>query len=151
MINRILISLIFLILASCGFSPIYNNAEKTNYNIIIVEKKGDNTINNRIISEMKRKVNPNSTVLYKVKINTEFNKVIISKDSKGSASNYKLSATSIFEIEYENEKKEIILSESQNIKKDSNIFNQRNYENNIKNNFATSIVNKINLKLINFR
>lgn len=151
MINRILISLIFLILASCGFSPIYNNAEKTNYNIIIVEKKGDNTINNRIISEMKRQVNPNSAVLYKVKINTEFNKVIISKDSKGSASNYKLSATSIFEIEYENEKKEIILSESQNIKKDSNIFNQRNYENNIKNNFATSIVNKINLKLINFR
>ena len=151
MINRILISLIFLILASCGFSPIYNNAEKTNYNIIIVEKKGDNTLNNRIISEMKRQVNPNSAVLYKVKINTEFNKVIISKDSKGSASNYKLSATSIFEIEYENEKKEIILSESQNIKKDSNIFNQRNYENNIKNNFATSIVNKINLKLINFR
>ena len=151
MINRILISLIFLILASCGFSPIYNNAEKTNYNIIIVEKKGDNTINNRIISEMKRQVNPNSAVLYKVKINTEFNKVIISKDSKGSASNYKLSATSIFEIEYENEKKEIILSESQNIKKDSNIFNQRNYENNIKNNFATSIVNKINLKLINLR
>ena len=151
MINRILISLIFLILASCGFSPIYNNEEKTNYNIIIVEKKGDNTINNRIISEMKRQVNPNSAVLYKVKINTEFNKVIISKDSKGSASNYKLSATSIFEIEYENEKKVIILSESQNIKKDSNIFNQRNYENNIKNNFATSIVNKINLKLINFR
>lgn len=151
MINRILIPLIFLILASCGFSPIYNNMEKTNYNIIIVEKKGDNTINNRIISEIKRQTNPNSAVIYKVKIYTEFNKMIISKDTKGSASNYKLSATSTFEIEYENVTKEIILSENQNIKKDSDIFNQRNYENNIKNNFATSIGNKIILELINLR
>ena len=47
--------------------------------------------------------------------------------------------------------KEINISESQNIKKISDIFEQKNYENTLKNNFAISIVNKLNIELLSIK
>ena len=52
MIRKTLILIALFILTSCGFSPIYNALEKVNYNINFVEKKGDNSINNKIIYEI---------------------------------------------------------------------------------------------------
>ena len=146
-----LIPILFLIVASCGFTPIYNTSEKVDYNINLIEKKGDSVINNKIISEISRITNKNSKRIYNIKLTTNYSKSIISKDAKGSATNYEISVVSNFIIEYENNVKEINIKEKQNIKKIADIFEQRNYENTLKNNFGISIVNKLNFELLSIK
>ena len=141
MFKKTLIPILLLLVTSCGFNPLYSNLEKVDYNINFVEKRGDNLINNKIISEISRLTNNKS--------NNIFN--IISKDAKGSATNYELSVNAKISIEYKDNIKEINISESQNIKKISDIFEQKNYENTLKNNFAISIVNKLNIELLSIK
>ena len=149
--KKYLIPVLFLFLTSCGFTPIYNASEKVNYNINLVEKKGDEAINSKIISEISRLTNKNSKKIFNVKLSTNYYKSIISKDAKGSATNYEISVNSNFKIEYENSERVITINEKQNIKKIADIFEQRNYENTLKNNFAISIVNKLNIELLSIK
>ena len=147
MFKKTLISILLLLLTSCGFTPIYNTLEKVDYNINFIEKRGDNLINNKIISEISRQSNN----VFSIKLITNYSKLIISKDAKGSATNYELSVNAKFNIEYKDNIREINISESQNIKKISDIFEQKNYENTLKNNFAISIVNKLNIELLSIK
>ena len=121
------------------------------YNIILIEKEGDNLINNKIISEFARLTKKDSNKIFNIKLTTNYSKSIISKDAKGSATNYEISVNAIFNIEYENTSKEIVINEKQKIKKITDIFEQRNYENTLKNNFALSIVNKLNIELLSIK
>ena len=143
--------LILLFINNCGFTPIYNAPEKMDYNIILIEKEGDNIINNKIISEITRLAKKDSNKIFNIKLTTNYSKSIISKDAKGSATNYEISVDAIFNIEYENASKEIVINEKQKIKKITDVFEQRNYENTLKNNFALSIVNKLNIELLSIK
>lgn len=143
--------LILLFINNCGFTPIYNVPEKMDYNIILIEKEGDNIINNKIISEITRLAKKDSNKIFNIKLTTNYSKSIISKDAKGSATNYEISVSAIFNIEYENTSKQIVINEKQKIKKITDIFEQRNYENTLKNNFALSIVNKLNIELLSIK
>ena len=149
--RKSLVPILFLILTSCGFTPMYNASEKVDYNINLIEEKGDTVINNKIFSEISRITNKNSKRIYNIKLTTNYSKLIISKDAKGSATNYEISVDSNFIIEYENNVKEININEKQNIKKIADIFEQRNYENTLKNNFGISIVNKLNIELLSIK
>ena len=149
--KKILIIIFLLTLTNCGFSPLYNAYDEVDYDINLVEIKGDNIINNKIISEISRLTNKNSKKVFKIKLITNYSKTIISKDAKGSATNYELSIDAKFYIQLEGEAKEITINEKQNIKKISDIFEQRNYENTVKNNIAISIVNRLNIELLSIK
>tara|TARA_B100000674_G_scaffold224404_1_gene184241 strand:- start:4 stop:456 length:453 start_codon:yes stop_codon:yes gene_type:complete len=146
-----LIPILFLIVASCGFTPIYNTSEKVDYNINLIDEVGDRVINDKIISEISRLTNKNSKKIFNIKLNTNYSKLIISKDAKGSPTNFEISVDSNFNIEYENNERDINIKEKQNIKKIADIFEQRNYEDTLKNNFAISIVNKLNIELLSIK
>ena len=146
-----LIPILFLILTSCGFTPIYNASEKNDYSINLTEEKGDSIINNKIISELSRLTNKDSEKIFNIKLLTDYSKSVISKDAKGSATNYELNVNANFTVEFKNNVKEININEKQNIKKIADIFEQRSYENTIKNNFAISIVNKLNIELLSLK
>ena len=149
--KKILIPIVFFILTSCGFSPIYNASEKVNYNINFIEKKGDNTINNKIISEILRLTDKDSKNIFDIDLITNYSKSIISKDAKGSATNYEIIVEAQFNIKFEDKVKVVNVNEKQNIKKISDMFEQRNYENTLKKNFAISIANKLNLELLSIK
>lgn len=149
--KKILIPIVFFILTSCGFSPIYNASEKVNYNINFIEKKGDNTINNKIISEISRLTDKDSKNIFDIDLITNYSKSIISKDAKGSATNYEIIVEAQFNIKFEDKVKVVNVNEKQNIKKISDMFEQRNYENTLKKNFAISIANKLNLELLSIK
>ena len=152
MLKRNLIPLLILLfINNCGFTPIYNTSEKMDYNIVLIEKEGDNIINNKIISEITRLAKKDSNKIFNIKLTTNYSKSIISKDAKGSATNYEISVSAIFNIEYENTSKQIVINEKQKVKKITDIFEQRNYENTLKNNFALSIVNKLNIELLSIK
>ena len=149
--RNLILLLILLFINNCGFTPIYNSSEKMDYNIILIEEEGDNIINNKIISEITRLAKKDSNKIFNIKLTTNYSKSIISKDAKGTATNYEISVNAIFNIKYKNTYKEIIINEKQKIKKITDIFEQRSYENTLKNNFALSIVNKLNIELLSIK
>ncbi len=150
MIKKTFILFLILSLTHCGFSPIYNSKVKSDYEIIISEINGDKYINNFISNNIKSISNINSKNKFKLSIDTKYQKLIISKDSKGSPTEYELSVTCIFTIENNNQTKTISIDEKQNIKNISDIFELKNYENSIKENFANTIMRKLNLELVNY-
>ena len=136
-------------LAQCGFTPLYDGSDKNNYTVFITNASGDKLINSMIGSEINRLSKSDSKKIFKIKIITSYNKSIISKDAKGTASDYQLSATTNLVINKNGIAKNITFQEKQNIKNTSNIFELKNYEDTIKKNFAISIARKINLELLN--
>ena len=148
MIKKIYPLLIIILLFGCGYSPIYNSPDKSNFKINIVEKSGDKLINNLIISEIKAISNSQSNIIFNLKINTVFEKIIVSKDVKGTVSDYQLILKSNFTIRTGEESETISFVEKQNIKNTSDIFEQKNYEDVIKRNFVISLVRKLNLELL---
>ncbi len=127
MIKKIYPLLIILILAGCGYTPIYNSLDKSDYKINIIEKSGDRLINNLIISEIKAISNSQSSKIFNLKINTIFEKIIISKDVKGTVSDYQLILRSNFIIKKGDKSETISFVEKQNIKNTSDIFEQKNF------------------------
>ena len=144
--KKILYLFAFFLFCSCGFAPLYTS-NNVNYGINITQVSGDNIINTAMINEIKRISKPNSKKKFDIKINSNYEKKIISKDLKGSASDYQLIATVNIQIVENDYVKSITFQEKQNIKKSSDSFDQINYENTIKENFAASFVRKLNLEL----
>ena len=138
-----------LILNNCGFSPIYSNTNKADFAIEVVEIEGDGVVNNLINSEINRISDTNSLNRYKIKITTNYNKIILSKDTKGIVSDYQIVVSATFAIQKDGESEVISFNEKQNVKNINNTFEQKNYEKIIKRNFAVSIVRKLNLELLN--
>ena len=145
---KLLTFIFVLILPHCGFSPIYQTNNESNFNISIINTKGDQYINKLITNEINKISKNNSKNKITLVINSTFSKEIVSKDSRGSPTEYKLIANVNFEINKLGKEFQISFTEKQNIKNISDLFEQKNYENTIKRNFASSIVKKLNLELI---
>jgi hypothetical protein len=146
MLKKIILITLFLnLLTACDYTPIYSdkNLKNRNFSIEIININGDRDINNRINLHLKKYQNDLEGKKL-ISINTKYNKSIYLKDSAGDASEYKLDVTAEINV---NSEKKIFISESFNMKKMTNLFDQSNYEKTIKKNFADSIVEKLLLKL----
>ena len=151
MTKKILILFFILTMHGCGFNPVYNSSNETKYKISINEMTGDVFINNIIKNEIYKNSNENSKKTLKININTFYEKIILSNDTKGSPSEFQLIANTELQIISNN--KTIINNfvEKQIIKNTSDSFGQKSYEENIKENFATSIARKFNMRLLTFK
>jgi len=146
--KKILIStLLFFILANCGFSPIYSvsNSQKVDINIQSVE--GDRLINNQIVSELNRIDDNLSENKFNININTLYNKSISSKDTTGATSNYQLDVVSEITIGSKDSIEKIKITEKFIMDKNNNTIDERNYERTIKKTFASLIVKQVLTKL----
>ena len=146
--KKILIFILILFISHCGYTPVYNNDNKTKIKINILNTEGDKKINNLLISNIKKISRNDFEKEFDIKINTNFSKIITAKDSKGVASNFQLKVITNFEIVKESGNEFITLEEKINIRNNSNLFEQKKYENTIKITFAKSIVNKLIDKLL---
>ncbi len=146
--NIILISFL-LFIYSCGYTSVYKNQKSNNFQINIVEMQGDSDINNMIKNELKSYSNKNSENKYDISINSNYQKIIISKNSAGVATDYKLLVDTKITINLENKTNVFNFSENINMKSNSNSFEQNNYERNLKKNFASSIRDKFIIKIFN--
>ena len=87
--NIILIFFLFL-LYGCGYTSIYKDQKYQDYQINILEMKGDNEFNNLIKNELKLYSNTNSNNKYNISIQSNYQKTIFSKNSEGVATDYKI-------------------------------------------------------------
>ena len=145
--RKISLFILILFISNCGYTPIYNSDNKTKIKINIISIKGDKKINNLLITDIKKLSKNDFEKEFDIKIDTNFDKLITAKDSKGVASNYELKVVTKFEIVKPNENKLFSFEEKIDISNNSNLFEQKKYENNIKITFAKSIINKLIEKL----
>jgi len=151
MVKKFIIIFFVLTVYGCGFSPIYNASHETKYKIVFNEITGDIFINNIIRNEIYKNSNNSSEEILKININTSYEKVILSNDTKGSPSEYQLIANTELEIIDNNKTTKNNFVEKQIIKNTSDSFGQKSYEENIKENFAASISRKFNIKLLTLK
>ncbi|MDA9680961.1 hypothetical protein N9T83_00320 [Candidatus Pelagibacter sp.] len=147
--KNITLIILVLFLYSCGYSSIYKNQESQKFKVNIIETIGDREMNNLIKNEMRLYSNKNTTNIYDLKIDTDYKKIILTKDSSGTITDYTLSATSTFTINYKKKTQVFQFDENINIKTQSDTFEQNIYEQNIKRNFASSIREKLILAISN--
>ena len=146
--NLILIS-IFL-LQSCGYSPIYSNIKKIDFNLNVTEVLGDNEMSNIVASKIKKYSKNLSEKTYDVKVITNYQKVTLSKNKKGEVTNYLIKKEIIFEIINPEIKNKFIYNDEIQAKNIDNQFEFKKYENSIKNNFIDSKIEEFIYKLSNF-
>ena len=145
--KKISLLMLILFISNCGYTPVYNNNNITKIKINILGVKGDKKINNLLISNIKKISRNDFEKEFDIKINTNFIKTITAKDSKGIASNYELKVITKFEIVKQDESKFLSFEEKIDIKNNTNLFEQKKYENSIKITFAKSIIDKLLEKL----
>ena len=145
--KKIALILLVFLLSNCGYTPIHNNQENISFEILIEKIDGDKSINNILEKKLKRYSNNKTGKIYVINVQTTFNKDIISKDKTGRATDLKLSTNVNFTVKYENQIKKFSFNENLNIDSSSDFYEQSNYENDIKNNFVNTIVDKLIVKL----
>ncbi len=141
--KNIAIITFLIFLSHCGYSSIYKNQKSLNFQLNIIETEGDYEMNNLIKNEIRLYSNKDSLNIYDIKINTDFEKVVLTKNSSGVITDYNLSVTSLFSINLKNENKTFKFEENINIKNLTDNYEQNTYEKNIKRNFASSIREKL--------
>ena len=132
-----------LFLSHCGYSSIYKNQQSLDFQFNIIKTEGDYEMNNLIKNEIKLYTNTDSQKIYNIKINTDYTKEVLTKNSSGVITDYNLTTTSEVSINLKDQNKIFEFEESINIKNQSDTFEQNIYEKNIKRNFASSIREKL--------
>jgi outer membrane lipopolysaccharide assembly protein LptE/RlpB len=132
-----------LFLSHCGYSSIYKNQQSLDFQFNIIKTEGDYVMNNLIKNEIKLYTNTDSQKIYNIKINTDYKKEVLTKNSSGVITDYNLTTTSEVSINLKDQTKIFEFEESINIKNQSDTFEQNIYEKNIKRNFASSIREKL--------
>ena len=142
--KKIILAIIFLMLNSCGFSPLYSS-KNSNYNIISIEKNISNNLTNYIQNSISVLSNENSEKILKINFNLTEDITVILKDSKGDPKKNRLTIT--VEVLIFSEDQNLIsskeYSESFEYKIQDNKFNLRQYEKNIKFNLVEDITQQI--------
>ena len=138
----ILISILFFIYG-CGYTSVYKGIGIQDFQFVIKEMQGDRDMNNLIKNELNLYSNKESINKVEIKVNTKYEKTVLTKDGTGLETDYKLTVNSSFSLYFNEKSKMINLSETINIKNQTDNFEQSSYEKNVKRNFASSIRQKL--------
>ena len=114
MIKRISAFLVILSLFiySCGFTPQYAGFKNLEFDLVVDQVSGDRDFNNEIKSQIKRyDRNRDHVEKIKVSYNSNYEKVILSKNTKGEATKYNLKVRVIFDTRSENFSTKILFND----------------------------------------
>ena len=151
--KKIFTFLLFLFLSSCGYEATYSLKNRAIYAFSISELvlTGDRQVNLKI----KQMLNPYSNPKIKeekdfgLKISSSSEKIITAKDTSGDATKFKNEVTVNVQVFLYGEfKSNLEIKEDFIYDNNSNTFELKTYENEIKNNLAEAIVDKILFKLV---
>ena len=143
----LLIVSVLTLLLSCEYKPIYSDLNQLSYQINITEFNGDKELNKFIIENLSKRNQKKSSERINIKINTEYEKNILAKNTAGSITDYQVKAITKFEIDKNKTTKTLIIEEKFNYQKLSDKYEEKSYEKTIKKNLATIISQKLIFRL----
>ena len=148
-LNKIITTLSFLLLLSCGYEPIYSKKQiNNNYNFSIntINLIGDNKVNQIIKNKLRKNLNKGKTSTeFDLNLNSKLVKTVRSKDKKGNPKIFSIKIIINLEV-FESK----ILKGEKNFEKNfeynnrSNKFDLKQYEKNITDNLSSELSDKIN-------
>jgi hypothetical protein len=146
---------IFLIfLSSCGYEAIYSVKNIKNYDFSISELSliGDREINLKIKQKLNNYTQEIKDINFTLKITSTSEKIILAKNDAGDSTSFKIKTiVNIDVFNKEKLKSNFIITESFNYDNNSNKFELKNYEKEIKRNLADIITEKLIFKLANIK
>ena len=145
--KKFLLVFIFL-LSQCGYQPIFLNKNLDNLEFYKITHKGDDEINKRVLRSLSFKEDKLKDTLNNLLINSSFEVIETSKNSKGQVESYKSKIVLSLIISNKKEiitKKDFIKEFFYNVK--DNKFELVRYQNEIKDNLINKIIEDINLFL----
>ena len=135
-------------MSHCGFTPIHSGNKNANFSITSIELEGERILNNYLKTYLSKFQDDKHNKKFKIKIISDYKKSVYSKDRAANTKNYKLSAeVKITIITKEKVLKEIKVLEEKIIDKNDDNFEEQKEERITKQNFASSISNKIIMEL----
>ena len=142
-ISSFLIILSFLIY-SCGFTPQYAGFKNLEFDLVIDNVSGDRDFNNVIKSQIKRYDQERDDVeKIKISYESDYKKIISSKNTKGEATKYNLKVKVIFDVSSENFSTKILFEDEFSIDKIEDTIEENNYIKIVKSNFAERAIEKV--------
>ena len=147
-LKKIITTLSFLILLSCGYESIYSNKQiNSNYNLSIntITYTGNNKVSHILKNKIKKSLNneKKSTGL-NLNLNSRLEKVVTSKDKKGNPIRYSIEIIINLEVfESGISKSKTNFEEKFEYNNKSNKFGLKQYEENIKDNLIARLSDEI--------
>jgi hypothetical protein len=146
--------LFFLFLSSCGYEATYSLKNRAIYAFTISELvlTGDRQVNLKIKQMLNPYNNPKikEEKDFRLKISSSSEKIITAKDTSGDATKFKNEITVNVQVFLNGENKSnLVIKEDFIYDNNSDTFELKTYENEIKNNLAEAAVDKILFKLVN--
>jgi hypothetical protein len=152
--KKIFTFILLIFLSSCGYEAIYSvkNIKKYNFSISKLSFIGDREINLKIKQKLNNYTQEIKDINFILKITSTSEKIILAKDTAGDSTNFKIeTVVSIDVFNNEKLKNNFIILESFNYDNNSNKFELKNYEKEIKRNLAEIIAEKLIFKLANIK
>jgi len=147
-LKKIITTLSFLLLLSCGYEPIYSKKQiNNNYNFSIntINYIGDNRVNQILKNKLNKILNKEKkTTELNLNLNSRLEKVVTSKDKKGNPKRFSMEIIinlEVFESEILKGKKNFQEKFEYNNK--STKINLKEYEKNIKDNLISKLSDEI--------
>ena len=146
--------LLFLFLSSCGYEATYSSKNRAIYAFTISELvlTGDRQVNLKIKQMLNPYNNPKieEEKDFELKISSNSEKIITVKDTSGDATKFKNEITVNVQVFLNGEyNSNLVIKEDFIYDNNSNTFELKTYENEIKNNLAEAVINKLLFKLVN--
>lgn len=142
---------LFITLNSCGYTALYSDLKNHDLSLTINSIQGNDEINKLIIKNINSYNKNKSENNFKINLSSEFNKIVLSSNSAGQITNYRLELKVVTKILNKENVDAIILTEKFDIKKESSLFDERNYENIVKRDMVKNIANKLIFQLQRIR
>jgi len=139
MIKKFTIVIALIILTGCGFTPMHSKNNNNNFSIEQINFSGERELNNFLRIGLTR-YKSSSDKKFFIDVESEFSKIILTKDKTGKATNYELIANVTFKLK---SNKKIEFAERKIIKNLNDNFEQTKQERSVKQIFATSMINKL--------
>ena len=152
--KKIFTFILLIFLSSCGYEATYSVKNIKNYNFSISKLSfiGDREINLKIKQKLSNYTQEIKDINFILKITSTSEKIILAKDAAGDSANFKIETiVNIDVFNKEKLKSNFIITESFNYDNNSNKFELKNYEKEIKRNLANIITEKLIFKLANIK
>jgi hypothetical protein len=144
MINKSLILLLICFLFGCGYEPLYLKKNSLDIPIKSWEFNGDKNINRMISAQLKSLQNNDKKIGYDAKINSTKLLEVVSKDSSGNPSIYRLSVmVNLKLIDDQSIIKQRDFDKSFTFNDNENKFELAQYKKNIEVNLVNEVAEKI--------
>ena len=152
--KKIFTFILLIFLSSCGYEAIYSVKNIKNYDFSISKLSfiGDREINLKIKQKLNNYTQEIKGINFTLKITSISEKIILVKNNAGDSTSFKIKAIVNIDIfNKENLKSNLTIEESFNYDNNSNKFELKSYEKEIKINLADIITEKLISKLANIK